>query len=213
MLDPPGIDAFVCQNAETPASFLPSFLPSLFSSLRLLPSYLSYSFSVSLSCPVSSSVLSSFVLLTLMLMLLLATVGAANPPTLPSAHHLLCRHILLVLRRLFHLPTSSSTSSSFALPFSKSSVVGRRRNAHAVNRTAQRVQSASPPTNLPATLPTLCVPSSLTHGLLVAPLSVCVAPRRLFDPLPPVTTHVHARPNTCSYIRGTYPHTFTPART
>lgn len=33
VLDPPGIDAFVCQNAETPASFLPSFLPSLFSSL------------------------------------------------------------------------------------------------------------------------------------------------------------------------------------
>lgn len=34
VLDPPGIDAFVCQNAETPASFLPSFLPSLFSALR-----------------------------------------------------------------------------------------------------------------------------------------------------------------------------------
>lgn len=27
MLDPPGIDAFVCQNAETPASFLPSLPP------------------------------------------------------------------------------------------------------------------------------------------------------------------------------------------
>lgn len=119
MLDPPGIDAFVCQNAETPASFLPSFLPSLFSSLRLLPSYLSYSFSVSLSCPVSSSVLSSFVLLTLMLMLLLATVGAANPPTLPSAHHLLCRHILLVLRRLFHLPPHPPSPPLSLFPFRK----------------------------------------------------------------------------------------------
>lgn len=38
VLDPPGIDAFVCQNAETPASFLPSFLLSspLFSSVALL---------------------------------------------------------------------------------------------------------------------------------------------------------------------------------
>lgn len=86
VLDPPGIDAFVCQNAETPASFLPSFLLSsrLFSSVAVL-SYsfgglsvflslrlsscppLRFSFSVSLfSCPslsrsfsrVSSSVLS-----------------------------------------------------------------------------------------------------------------------------------------------------------
>lgn len=42
VLDPPGIDAFVCQNAETPASFLPSFLLSsrLFSSVAVL----SYSF-------------------------------------------------------------------------------------------------------------------------------------------------------------------------
>lgn len=85
VLDPPGIDAFVCQNAETPASFLPSFLLSsrLFSSVAILsysfgglsvfPSLcpsscpLRFSFSVSLfSCPslsrsfsrVSSSVLS-----------------------------------------------------------------------------------------------------------------------------------------------------------
>lgn len=62
VLDPPGIDAFVCQNAETPASFLPSFLPSLFSSLLCSslppPSYLtrlvvSLSLSLSLSLPVS----------------------------------------------------------------------------------------------------------------------------------------------------------------
>lgn len=52
VLDPPGIDAFVCQNAETPASFLPSFLLSspLFSSVALL-SY-SLCLSPSLSAPV-----------------------------------------------------------------------------------------------------------------------------------------------------------------
>lgn len=63
VLDPPGIDAFVCQNAETPASFLPSFLLSsrLFSSVAIL----SYSFgglsvflSPSLSLPVLSVSLS-----------------------------------------------------------------------------------------------------------------------------------------------------------
>lgn len=41
VLDPPGIDAFVCQNAETPASFLPSF--SLLGSSLPSPSYLTRS--------------------------------------------------------------------------------------------------------------------------------------------------------------------------
>lgn len=82
MLDPPGIDAFVCQNAETPASFLPSFLLStlLFGYSLPLPILLVLRLPF---CPVSSSVL-SLVLLTLMLMLLLATVGAANLPPSPT---------------------------------------------------------------------------------------------------------------------------------
>lgn len=55
VLDPPGIDAFVCQNAETPASFLPSFLLSspLFSSVALLSYSLSLTASLRLSLPLS----------------------------------------------------------------------------------------------------------------------------------------------------------------
>lgn len=70
VLDPPGIDAFVCQNAETPASFLPSFLlssrgsslpsPSYLTrsvvSLRLSPVFLSVSLSPCPSFPVPLSV-------------------------------------------------------------------------------------------------------------------------------------------------------------
>jgi len=68
VLDPPGIDAFVCQNAETPASFLPSFSllcsslpPPAILLVRRFPSFslshpLSLSLSLSLSLPLPASV-------------------------------------------------------------------------------------------------------------------------------------------------------------
>lgn len=142
MLDPPGIDAFVCQNAETPASFLPSFLLSTLLFDYPLPTYLTRS---------PSLFLPSFVLR--------AFIRAADADADASAsyrrssltHPLTLLLLLLLLLSSPNVISSTATSSYFALPFSKSSVVGRRRNAHAVNRTAQRVQSASPPTDHPAT--------------------------------------------------------------
>lgn len=210
VLDPPGIDAFVCQNAETPASFLPSFLLSsrLFSSVAVLsysfgglsvflplrlsscPS-LRFSFSVSLfSCPslsrsfsrVSSSVLSCRAAdADAGASGIAATVGAATlllPPFHPSP-----------LRPSVPPPS---------LPFSKSSVVGRRRNAHAVNRTAQRVQSASPthpnhpPTNrLPSTLhPPLFAASSSTPRSSLATLPL--RPSSTGYDIPHTRRHTHA---------------------
>lgn len=91
VLDPPGIDAFVCQNAETPASFLPSFLLSspLFSSVALL--------SYSLLFP-----------LCLYLPLLLSFV--------PSPFHSLSLPLFFVVLRVPLFPSLSLSSSLAVAP-------------------------------------------------------------------------------------------------
>lgn len=210
-------------SARTPRRPRPSFLPSfsLLGSSLPSPSYLTrsvvssssflsvspcplrFSFSMSLfSCPslsrsfsrVSSSVLSCRAAD--------ADAGASSiAATVGAATHTL--HL-----PPFHPSPLRPSVPSPSLPFSKSSVVGRRRNAHAVNRTAQRVQSASP--THPNHPPTNRLPSTLHPPLFAASSST---PRSslacLFDPLPLVTTYrTHA---------GTHTHLYTclpfPART
>jgi len=215
-------------SARTPRRPRPSFLPSfslssrLFSSVAVLsysfgglsvflslclsscPS-LRFSFSVSLfSCPslgrsfsrVSSSVLSCRAAD--------ADAGASGIAAIVgAATH--CLHLLP-----FHLSPLRPSVPPPSLPFSKSSVVGRRRNAHAVNRTAQRVQFASP--THPSHPPTNRLPSALHPPLFAASSST---PRSSLATLPlrpsstgydiPHTrrhthTHIHTHPHTHTYI-------------